>query len=202
METFQENWVDLLSQENDAQSEALAQLREILVKRLSISFQNQPAVDSAFVEDTVQDALLKILKSLDQFENRSKFTTWATTIAIRTAYTELRRKRWKDFSLDEMIEAQGEFFSAPNPSQGIETDRQKMIDAMNSAINHRLTEKQRIAIQAELAGLPMEEIGRRTGSNRNAIYKLTHDARKRLKVELEACGFSQADFLALQGSGE
>ena len=37
--------------------------------------------------------------------------------------------------------------------------------------------------------MPQDEIGRQLGSNRNAIYKLTHDARRRLKAGLEAAGF-------------
>ena len=56
-----------------------------------------------------------------------------------------------------------------------------------------LTDNRREALLAELAGLPLEEIGRRMGRNRNAIYKLTHDARKRLKQGLEAAGYSWAD---------
>jgi RNA polymerase sigma factor (sigma-70 family) len=38
-----------------------------------------------------------------------------------------------------------------------------------------------------------DEIARHLGSNRNALYKLTHDARKRLKRGLEAAGFTAED---------
>ena len=48
------------------------------------------------------------------------------------------------------------------------------------------------ALLAELPGEPMAEIAIRMGSNRNAIYKLTHDARKRLKRGLERAGHSAA----------
>jgi RNA polymerase sigma-70 factor (ECF subfamily) len=200
MEVSQANWKSRLSQNGDPQSEAIAELREILVKRVSYSFQNDAIVDSAFVDDIVQDSLLKILKSLDQFEGRAKFTTWATTIAIRTAYSELRRRHWKDVSLDALVESQGDSFTAAKTRESDRTERQRLVDAMHLAIKERLTEKQRIALQAELAGMPMEEIGRHTGSNRNAVYKLTHDARKRLRMELESDGFSEADFLSLQES--
>ena len=46
---------------------------------------------------------------------------------------------------------------------------------------------------AELRGMPQDEIARHLGSNRNALYKLTHDARKRLKRGLEAAGFTAED---------
>jgi RNA polymerase sigma-70 factor (ECF subfamily) len=44
--------------------------------------------------------------------------------------------------------------------------------------------------------MPQDEIARQLGSNRNAVYKLTHDARKRLKQGLEAAGFDADDIQA------
>ena len=43
-----------------------------------------------------------------------------------------------------------------------------------------LTEKQRNALLAELAGLPTGEIARRYQTTNGAVYKLTYDARKAL----------------------
>ena len=52
---------------------------------------------------------------------------------------------------------------------------------MYEIIRSELTEKQRTALLAELKGMPQDEIAKHLGSNRNALYKLTHDARRRLK---------------------
>ncbi|NIR25616.1 MAG: RNA polymerase sigma factor, partial [Gammaproteobacteria bacterium] len=49
--------------------------------------------------------LLRALDHLHTFEGRSKFTTWVHKIAVRVALTELRRKRWEDVSLDEILES-------------------------------------------------------------------------------------------------
>jgi len=68
-----------------------------------------------------------------------------------------------------------------------------MVDKMYEVIGSELTEKQRTVLLAELGGMPQAEIGRRLGSNRNAIYKLTHDARKRLKRGLEGAGYGAQD---------
>ena len=65
--------------------------------------------------------------------------------------------------------------------------------AMHEVIRTGLTEKQRSALLAELRGMPQDEIARHLGSNRNAIYKLTHDARRRLKRGLEAAGVTAED---------
>ena len=42
----------------------------------------------------------------------------------------------------------------------------------------------------------LEEVARRMESNRNAMYKLLHDARRRLKKQMEAEGLSPEDVLA------
>ena len=69
-----------------------------------------------------------------------------------------------------------------------------MVEALDRAIEKELTERQRVALKAELRGMPQEEIGRRLGSNRNAVYKLLHDARRKLKSALERAGYT-ADYV-------
>ena len=49
---------------------------------------------------------------------------------------------------------------------------------------------------AELKGMPQDEIAEQLGSSRNALYKLTHDARKKLKERLEVAGFTAEDLVA------
>jgi len=43
----------------------------------------------------------------------------------------------------------------------------------------------------------MEEVARKLGSNRNAVYKMLHDARRRLKTRLEEAGLSPSELLAM-----
>src|SRR6266498_5532055 len=53
-----------------------------------------------FIEDTAQEALLRVLNGLDTFEGRSQFTTWVYKISVRVALNELRRRKWRDVSLE------------------------------------------------------------------------------------------------------
>jgi RNA polymerase sigma-70 factor (ECF subfamily) len=189
-------WLEELGGSGAVQEEALTALRELLLSGLRRSLGQRRGVDEAFLEDVVQSALVKILKHFEAFEGRSRFTTWATAIAIRAGLTELRRRHWKDVSLDEILDrSEGKGVEQVDPSVG--PDRQAegtdMISTMYGIIHKDLTEKQRTALLAELKGLPQAEIGRRMGRSRNAIYKLTHDARKRLRRGLEAAGYSVAD---------
>jgi RNA polymerase sigma-70 factor (ECF subfamily) len=45
--------------------------------------------------------------------------------------------------------------------------------------------------------VPMDEVVRYLGTNRNAIYKMLHDARRKLKSSLEARGFEVSEMLTL-----
>jgi RNA polymerase sigma-70 factor (ECF subfamily) len=144
----------------------------------------------------LRDTLVRILERLPQFEGRSRFLTWAMSVAIRVAMSELRRRRWKDVPLDEVV-AGGDLTPgraiADEPGPDAQSEREAILAAMDELIQNGLTEKQREALLAELRGMPQDEIARHLGSNRNAVYKLTHDARKRLKRGLEAAGFTAED---------
>ena len=48
-----------------------------------------------------------------------------------------------------------------------------------------------------IAEVSMDEVVRHLGTNRNAIYKILHDARRKLKIGLQARGFDVAELLTL-----
>ena len=79
------------------------------------------------------------------------------------------------------------------PSPHAQSEREAILAALYEIIRNGLTTKLREALLAELQGMPQDEIARYLGSNRNALYKLTHDARKRLRQGLEAAGFTAED---------
>jgi RNA polymerase sigma-70 factor (ECF subfamily) len=150
------------------------------------------------VEDFVQEALIKILKSIETFRGESRFTTWAQKIAVHVAFTELRRRRWKDISLRDLTEtADGDEYTPkiltdPSISPEQEAIQNDIMNIVNDLIETELTDKQRTAIVAGmLHGMPLEAIAEKLDTNRNALYKLIHDARKRLKKRLvEKTGLS------------
>jgi len=180
---------------------ALADLRGLLVRGLRYGLTGWSGVDEATLEDLAQEALLKILDSLDSFRGQSHFTTWAQKIAINGAFTELRRRHWRDVSLEEMIEL-GETRFIPqrlaNPAAGTEKQATQriLLSTLRQIIAEELTDRQRQALVAVyIRAIPLEEVAGRMGTNRNALYKLLHDARQRLKNRIMANGLSLQDFL-------
>ncbi len=189
-------WMRDLRACGPVQAEAITDLRGLLLRGLAKSFQARGALDQAFVEDVVQQALVHILDHLEQFQGRSRFTTWAMAIAVRLAMSALRRKRWQDVSLESMTEPIERALAldtddTTSPAQYAE--QHAMVETLRQLIDEVLTDKQWMAMTAELGGMPFEEIARRMDSNVNAVYKLLHDARQRLKHGLETAGYTAED---------
>lgn len=202
-----EAWLSDLRAEGERRSAALDDLRNIIHKGLPYALSrwlspSEPQFE-ALVEEVTQETLLRVLDQLDTFEGRSQFTTWVHKIAVRIALTELRRKRWRDSSLDELTENE----DVP-PPQGLLADSQAgpdvsaeradMLARVRRVIEEELTDRQRQAlVLLGLQDMPMEDAARKLKTNRNALYKLLHDARLRLRNRLAMEDISPHEVLAL-----
>jgi RNA polymerase sigma-70 factor (ECF subfamily) len=185
------NWPEALRATQN--SDAVSALRRILFDGLRIALRERTDVNEAQLEDFTHEALLRILERLDQFAGRSKFTTWAHSIAVNTAFSELRRKRWQDVSLD-VLAADGEQLTElavlPNDALGADEERTRLLGILRKAVAEKLSAKQRTAIVCMLQDMPTDQIVELLGTNRNSAYKLFHDARRALKDYLAAEGIS------------
>ena len=202
-----EEWISDLKSGGKLKETALADLRNVIASGLPYALSNylspnNPQFDS-LAEDVTQDTLERVLDHLDTFEGRSQFTTWVQKIAVRIALTELRRRRWRDFSLDSLVEENEEGVAFPallidtTPDPDILAQQSDMMTRINKLINEELTDKQRLAMIAiAIRGVPLEEVARRMHTNRNALYKLLHDARLRLKKRMASEGLSTDDVWA------
>ena len=200
-----DQWISDLSTDGAPREAALEDLHAIILRGLPFALSrwlspSNPQFDS-LTEEVAQETLLRVLDQLHTFEGRSMFTTWVHKIAIRIALTELRRKRWQDSSLDEMVDNEEMPVSpriledsSATPEQTAE--RADMLERVRRVIDEELTERQRRAlIMLGLQGMPMEEAAKRLKTNRNALYKLLHDARLRLKQRLQTEGLDAQEVL-------
>ena len=190
-------WTDDLASADVALREsAVGDLRDMLYRGLAKSLSKNGRVDDAFLDDVVQEASMKILTKLDSFEGRSAFRTWAVTVAVRTAVSKMRTREWQNVSL-ESVSAVAEF----DPQLAIDTSensaqadsRLAVLSKLKELIDGELTARQWTAITAELAGMPLPQIADKLSTNTNSIYKLLHDARKKLRRGLESSGFTVDD---------
>ncbi len=97
-----EEWLSDLRGEN--QDLAIEDLRRVLTRGLIYALSSRISTDlEAQVDDFVQDSILRILDKMDTFRGESRFTTWAQKVAVRVAFTEMRRQRWKNISLEMLF---------------------------------------------------------------------------------------------------
>jgi RNA polymerase sigma-70 factor (ECF subfamily) len=200
-------------QDEERQAQAIADLREYLLRAVYLYLDRHREDLSRLdrrelehlAEDFAQDAVLQILDKLDTFQGLSKFTTWAYPFAINTAAAELRLRRWRTLSMDMLVSGDDvplfTFLSDQESPDPETTAARNQIEAIIlRIIKEDLTERQRFAlINVHFRGVPMAEVARQLDSTPNNVYKLIHDARKKLKRGLQRHRYSQADVLAIFG---
>ncbi|HET9590406.1 MAG TPA: sigma-70 family RNA polymerase sigma factor [Anaerolineales bacterium] len=208
-----QEWLHDLNASGSVQEAAIADLRDLLLRAALYFFSRNlgdfQGLDRDEImqraEDCAQDALIAVLNRLSDFRGDSKFTTWAYKFAINMAMTAARRERWKGVSLDELASAdKSNLFEwlMEDKSQGVGPEQVAMQAEMRATlrevIERELTEKQRrVLILMVFHEVPMDEVVRHLGTNRNAVYKLLHDARRKLKSGLQARGIEIGETLTL-----
>ena len=202
-ERSNQQWMDAL--QGPESEEAIEELRLVLVRGLRFGLKGILGRKGALeqIEDFAQDSLLRILDNLDSFRGESRFTTWAQKIAMRVAFSELRRKRWENISLDQLLSADSRDTFSPSTFPDSSPDPEHLasgrmaVELITDIIDTNLTELQRNALKAiVIHRMPMDEVARQLETNRNALYKLLHDARKKVRTELERRGLTAEEILA------
>jgi RNA polymerase sigma-70 factor (ECF subfamily) len=179
---------------------ALADLYALLVRGLGAALGWYGSGVEASFGDFAQEALIKITANLDSFRGESRFTTWAQKIAINVALSELKRRRWRDVSLQDLFAQREAADRGPAATQLTPEQlafQNTVLAELRRIVDEDLTDRQQEAVVAVfLEGMPISEVAKRMGTNQNALYKLLHDARRKLKREMEAAGFSLQEVLA------
>lgn len=208
-----EEWLHDLNASGELQEAAITDLRDLLL-RATLYFFSRNRDDfhglhqdeiMQRAEDGAQEALIAVINHLHDFRGDSKFTTWAYKFAINIALMASRRERWKNVSLDQLSSdedgALPRWLLREEPG-GTAPDQSALQgevgELIRDVIEHDLTDKQRqILILMVFHEMPMDEVVRRFDTNRNAVYKMLHDARRKLKTSLQAHGFEIGETLAL-----
>jgi RNA polymerase sigma-70 factor, ECF subfamily len=137
---------------------------------------------------SADDALVAILRKLDDFRGESRFTTWAYKFALLEAGVKTRRRAWQDREVALDTDAWSRIADrGDTPDQDAET--RELLGAIGTAIEHSLTPHQRrVLVAITLDDVPIDVLAERLGSTRGAVYKTLHDARRTLRAELAAGG--------------
>jgi len=206
-----EEWIRDLGSGSDNQSAAIEELSNVLLRAALYTIQRQLGNLAQFsqlevrqlAEDCAQDAVVTLLKHLPDFRGDSKFLTWAYKFAVNIGLTMARHEQWKGVSLDDLEDqpfpkdrAFEENLNGSSPE--LAAMRGEVWEILSATIRDELTEKQKLVIQWMIFDeVPMDVVVQHLDTNRNAVYKLLHDARSKFKKSLQAHGIGVDESLDL-----
>jgi len=150
-------------------------------------------------EDLAQDATMQVLDNLSNFRGDSKFTTWAYSFVINLAAHELTLKRHDNIRIDDKKDPMRYLASLLH---GQSADAENLAERRNileivSGIIESLPERQRKAVIGVcLKQLPASAVAESVGLNRNALYKMLHDARVKILAGLKKKYLTLGDIYA------
>ena len=159
-----EKWLSDLNSEDLRKEEAIDDLRSYIKKSLPYAISNWLSSSSPYlyplIDEVTQETILKVLNHIDTFQGKSHFTTWVSKIAVRIALTELRRKKWQNYSLEDLLDNRYKFdetFTTNLNNPEISYDQREVLSQVQSIINDKLSERQKIVMTAIVfQGIPNE----------------------------------------------
>jgi len=193
-------WVERLRADGPQARAAIAELHELLVKAARFEVARRgaelPHLRGGDQEDLAQqaadDALMAVLRKLDDFRGESRFTTWAYKFALLEAALKVRRRAWQGREIPLEDEAWATLADR-GAGAGRGAEEAELFAALREEIEGLTPRQREVLVAVALNGVPIDVLAERLGSTRGALYKNLHDARRRLRKALAARGFQIGD---------
>jgi RNA polymerase sigma-70 factor, ECF subfamily len=196
-------WLRCLREEDVERDEAVARLHALLLRAARFEVARRrpmlPHLRGGDLDDiatqAADDALMGVLRRLDDFRGASRFTTWAYKFALYEAAVKLRKRSWQGREVPLEPEGWG-LFSSAGLEPDAEAEQSELVATLQEAIEEVLTPHQRrVLIALALNGVPIDVLADRLNTNRNALYKTLHDARQKLRKHLQERGLALDNWL-------
>ncbi len=189
-------WLRRLRATGAEREGAVAELHALLLKAARFEITRRgpslPHLRGGDFDDLAQqsadDALVAVLRKLDEFRGESRFTTWAYKFALLEAGVKVRRRAWQGREIP--LEEEGWAVLADAAAAERPAEDAELLGAIREEIERSLSPRQRqVLVALALNGVPIDVLAERLESSRGALYKTLHDARRKLRVALSARGF-------------
>ena len=196
-------WLRSLQADGSVRDEAIARLHALLLRaaRFEVA-RRRPTMPHLrgndlddIANEAADDALVSVLRRLDDFRGASRFTTWAYKFALLEAAVKLRKRAWQGREVPLEPESWG-LFSSTGLEPGAAAEQSELLATLQQGISEVLTEHQRrVLVALALNGVPIDVLAERLDTTRGALYKTLHDARQKLRRHLESCGLQPNSLL-------
>jgi RNA polymerase sigma-70 factor (ECF subfamily) len=193
-------WLSSLRSEGPSRDEAIERLHALLLRGARFEVGRRQAslphlrggeLDDIALE-AADDALMSVLRRLDDFRGLSRFTTWAYKFALYEAAVKLRRRAWQEREVP--MEEGWDLVASAGLQPDQATEQAELLTAIKHAIELALSPHQRrVLIALAVNGVPIDVLAERLGTTRGALYKTLHDARRKLRRQLAGDGYPQLE---------
>lgn len=193
-------WVEGLSASGAEHHDCVARLHALLLRvarhevgrRAGSLALSGPELDDV-AHQAADDALMAIKAKVAGYRGESRFTTWAYRFVVFEVSTKMGRHFWRHRPADLDDDAWGQLPDVGSPSAQDLVENAELWAVLRDAIANDLTELQRrVFVAIALHEVPMDALARDLGSNRNAVYKVLFDARRKLRGCLREAGYAGA----------
>ena len=191
-------WLRDLRADGPVKDAAVARLHALLLRAARFEVGRRrpslPHLRGSDLDDVANqaadDALVSVLRRLDDFRGASRFTTWVYKFALLEAAVKLRKRAWQGREVPLEPET-WDLFSSAALEPGDELEQSELVATLQRAIAEVLTPHQRsVLVALALNGVPIDVLAERLATTRGALYKTLHDARRKLRRHLDDCGLS------------
>jgi RNA polymerase sigma-70 factor (ECF subfamily) len=196
-------WLQSLRAKDATGQEAVARLHALLLRAARFEVARRratlPHLRGDELEDiateAADDALMSVLRRFEDFRGASRFTTWAYKFGLLEAAVKLRKRAWQGREVPLEPERWSHFSSAGlDPDAAAE--QRELLETLQDAIAEVLTPHQRrVLVALALNGVPIDVLAERLSTNRGALYKTLHDARRKLRKHLQERGLALDNWL-------
>ena len=189
-------WLRDLRSEGSTRDEAIVRLHALLLRAARFEIARRrptlPHLRGADLDDlafqAADDALMSVLRRLDDFRGASRFTTWVYKFGLLEAAVKLRKRAWQGREIPLERET-WDLFASAGLEPDAEAEQSELLRTLQEAIGDVLTPHQRrVLLALAVDGVPIDVLADNLETTRGALYKTLHDARRKLRRHLDDCG--------------
>jgi len=145
--------------------------------------------DESEVEDVMQQAYINAFTHLDQFEERSEFSTWLTRITLNEAFAR-REKMRRAESITTHVDGEGralmETITSSQPDPERQAYARELRDVLEAAVDELPESYRTVFMLRDIEGLSTSETGAGLGLGDEAVKTRLHRARAMLRRTVSA----------------
>ena len=167
-------------------TDAIEELHERLQREARFHVCRRVSTLSAFPRSDIDDlatqaaddALIALLRKLDDYRGESQFMTWARRFAALDAHVSVRRRLGRDGVGISRDPEHALLVADPASSVHDRVEMRERLRGLTMVINNRLTPHQReVLVAVAVDGVSTDTLAGELQTTRGAIYKALHDAR-------------------------